>query len=114
MTDQKIVGRVIKVSKKGWGFVSSKNIEFTRIFFHWTALRQDTIPFLELKVGMWVEFTPLQIDGKGWRAVHIRVIERPKTAEKEVENGETTTETSGRTEVPALSESGPVTIADSE
>ena len=36
--NKKVVGRVIKVSKEGWGFISSKEIEFTRIFFHWTAL----------------------------------------------------------------------------
>lgn len=76
MTDTKVVGRVIKVSKQGWGFISSKEIEFTRIFFHWTALRQDTIPFLELKTGMMVEFTPLKIEGKGYRAVHVRVVEK--------------------------------------
>lgn len=76
MSDTKVIGRIIKVSKQGWGFISSKDIEFTRIFFHWTALRQDTIPFLELKTGMQVEFTPLQIPGKGWRAVHVRVIEK--------------------------------------
>jgi cold shock CspA family protein len=74
----KVVGRVIKVSKAGWGFISSRDIEFTRIFFHWTSLRQDTIPFLELKTGMTVEFTPLQIPGKGWRAVHIRVVDKKK------------------------------------
>jgi cold shock CspA family protein len=82
MTDTKVVGRVIKVSKQGWGFISSKEIEFTRIFFHWTALRQDTIPFLELKTGMMVEFTPLKIEGKGYRAVHVRVVERPVTNDR--------------------------------
>lgn len=76
MSDVKVIGRIIKVSKQGWGFISSKEIEFTRIFFHWTALRQDTNSFLELKTGMTVEFTPLQIPGKGWRAVHVRVIEK--------------------------------------
>ena len=84
MTDTnevKVVGRVIKVSKKGWGFITSKKIEFTRIFFHWTALRQDTIPFLELKAGMYVEFTPVQIPGKGTRAIHMRVVEKPKPEE---------------------------------
>lgn len=74
MTETRIVGRIIKVSREGWGFISSKEIEFTRIFFHWTALKQDTIPFLELKTGMMVEFTPFQIPGKGWRAVHVRVV----------------------------------------
>lgn len=75
MTEVKATGRIIKVSKAGWGFISSKEIEFTRIFFHWTALRQDTATFLELRTGMKVEFTPLQIPGKGWRAVHVRVLE---------------------------------------
>jgi cold shock CspA family protein len=92
MTDTKIVGRIIKVSRDGWGFISSKNIEFTRIFFHWTALRQDTTPFLGLKTGMIVEFTPLEIPGKGWRAIHIKVVEREKTNEPEA------------TSLPALSE----------
>ena len=74
----KIAGRIIQVSKQGWGFISSKEIEFTRIFFHWTALRQDTISFLELRPGMHVEFTPLRIEGKGWRAMHIKVVEKEK------------------------------------
>jgi len=78
-TTNKVVGRVIKVSKAGWGFISSKDIEFTRIFFHWTALRQDTVTFPNLRTGMLVEFTPLQFQGKGWRAVQIKVIDKPKT-----------------------------------
>ena len=86
MTDTlKVVGRIIKVSKAGWGFISSKDIEFTRIFFHWTALRQDTVPFLELKSGMMVEFTPLQIVGKGWRAVHVKVLDDKKEATNEMQ-----------------------------
>jgi cold shock CspA family protein len=88
MTDtieRKVVGRVIKVSRKGWGFISSREIEFTRIFFHWTSLRQDTLPFLELKTGMMVEFTPVQIAGKGYRAIHVRVVEKPKEETHEPE-----------------------------
>jgi len=95
--ERKVVGRVIKVSKTGWGFISSRDIEFTRIFFHWTALRQDTVKFPELKTGMHVEFTPLEIPGKGWRAVHVRVIPKVVTNEPEEES----------IEVPALLESGP-------
>jgi len=77
VTENKVVvGRIIKVSREGWGFISSKDIEFTRIFFHWTALEQDTLPFLELKTGMMVEFTPIKVVGKGHRAIHVRVIER--------------------------------------
>ena len=77
------VGRVIKVSKQGWGFISSRDIEFTRIFFHWTALRQDTISFLELKTGMIVEFTPVKVEGKGYRAVHIKVIDKKEKPNEE-------------------------------
>jgi cold shock CspA family protein len=82
---KKVVGRVIKVSKAGWGFISSREIEFTRIFFHWTALRQDTIPFPEFKTGLHVEFVPLKVEGKGWRAVQVRVIDKPVKKEEVVE-----------------------------
>lgn len=75
---RKVVGRIIKVSKQGWGFITSKEIEFTRIFFHWTSLVLDTLPFLELKTGMMVEFTPLEIPGRGYRAIHIRVLDKEK------------------------------------
>lgn len=81
MSESRAVGRIIKVSKSGWGFISSKDIEFTRIFFHWTALTQSTLMFLELRTGMMVEFTPVQVPGKGWRAMHIRVIEKEKPNE---------------------------------
>jgi len=85
--ENKLTGRIIKVSKAGWGFISSREIEFTRIFFHWTSLQQDTLGFKELKTGMHVEFTPLQVDGKGYRAIHVRVI--PKQ-DKESTNREDT------------------------
>jgi cold shock CspA family protein len=82
------------VSKSGYGFISSKNIEFTRIFFHWTSLKQNTVPFLELKMGMMVEFTPIQVPNKGWRAIHVSVIPRE---EPEKDDGDTT-------EVPVVQE----------
>lgn len=75
MDNEHKTGRIIKVSEKGWGFISSKDIEFTKIFFHWTELIQKTLPFRELKVGMIVEFKPIKVPMKGWRAVHIRVLE---------------------------------------
>lgn len=79
-----MTGKIIKVSKnEGWGFISSKEIAFTRIFFHWTALTQDTLRFPELRNGMHVEFTPMEVQDKGWRAIHVKVIERPKTDEQE-------------------------------
>jgi cold shock CspA family protein len=74
--ENKITGRIIKISKNGWGFISSKDIEFTRIFFHWTALQQSTIGFKELKTGMIVEFIPVQVPENGYRAIHIKVIDK--------------------------------------
>jgi len=76
MTETRASGRIIKVSKDGWGFISSRQIEFTRIFFHWTSLKQSTIGFKELKTGMIVEFTPVEVEGKGWRAIHIVVTDK--------------------------------------
>ena len=79
---EKISGRIIKVHKAGWGFISSKEIEFTRIFFHWTSLRQDTLQFPELKTGMIVEFTPIKVPDKGWRAVHVLVTDKREKLEE--------------------------------
>jgi cold shock CspA family protein len=73
-TDKRVVGKIIKVSDEGWGFISSKEIKFTRIFFHWTSLKQDTVKFTELKNGMKVEFTPVEVEGKGWRAIKISIV----------------------------------------
>jgi cold shock CspA family protein len=69
--ERRIKGKIIKVSDEGWGFISSKDIKFTRIFFHWTSLKQGTLNFTELKTGMKVEFTPVEVEGKGYRAIRI-------------------------------------------
>ncbi len=81
---KKVIGRIIKVSKDGWGFISSREIEFTRIFFHWTSLQQNTLPFLEVKTGMMCEFTPIEIPGRGWRAIHVKIIEKEKEKDAQV------------------------------
>ena len=74
-TDEtRVGGKIIKISESGWGFISSKEIKFTRIFFHWTSLKQDTLKFQELKNGMKVEFTPIEVEGKGFRAIKIEVV----------------------------------------
>ena len=72
--EKRVRGKIIKVSEDGWGFISSKDIKFTRIFFHWTSLKQDTMKFQDLKNGIKVEFTPVEVEGKGWRAIKIRVV----------------------------------------
>ncbi len=72
--EKRVTGKIIKISDEGWGFISSKEVKFTRIFFHWTSLKQNTVNFTELKNGMKVEFTPIEVEGKGWRAIKIVVL----------------------------------------
>lgn len=71
---ERITGKIVKVSPEGWGFIISKEIKFTRIFFHWSALNQDTLHFTELERGMDVEFEPLEVADKGIRAIRIKVL----------------------------------------
>lgn len=71
--ENRVKGKIIKVHEAGWGFISSKDIKFTRIFFHWTSLKQDTLKFQELKNGMKVSFVPIEVENKGWRAIKIEV-----------------------------------------
>lgn len=80
-TNEKLVGKIVKLSEDGWGFITSKDLKFTRIFFHWSSLVQDTIKFTELKVGMNVEFISQLVEPteerpkqKGYRAIKICVI----------------------------------------
>lgn len=74
MDEKRITGRIIKLAdKEGWGFISSKDVPFTRIFFHWTSLKQNTLNFKDLRVGMKVEFVANEVVGKGWRAIKIEV-----------------------------------------
>jgi cold shock CspA family protein len=72
--ENRITGTIIHLSKQGWGFVTTPDIPFTRIFFHWTALNQDTLNFTELKRGMRVEFETKEFLPRGLRAIKISVI----------------------------------------
>jgi cold shock CspA family protein len=73
--EKRVVGKIIKVSSDGYGFISSKEIPFTRIFFHWTSLRPDTIKFQDLRSGMKVSFVAFEVEDKGWRAIKIKMEE---------------------------------------
>lgn len=72
--DRREVGKIIKLHPSGWGFISCHEIKFTRIFFHWTSLRQDTLNFAYVTVGMMAEFTPIEVEGKGTRAIKIKIL----------------------------------------
>ncbi len=75
-------GKIIKVSTKGWGFIIAKDIPFVRIFFHWTALTQDTKKFTELERNMNVSFVPVDKGNRGFHAIKVRVIESVKEEPK--------------------------------
>lgn len=73
-------GKIIHVEKNGgWGFITSPEIPFTRIFFHWTALQQDTLNFIQLEKNMQVEFTLKIFDANKHRAIKIKVVEDEST-----------------------------------
>ena len=72
--NKKSEGKIIKLSDKGWGFILSPQYQFTRIFFHWTALQQNTLNFADLKVGMKVKFFTQRYPDSGVHAYKIEVI----------------------------------------
>lgn len=75
----RIEGKIIKLDPTGYGFITSRQKPFTRIFFHWSGLLPTTKNFLELRKGMKLEFDCVRyIDkgiDKGWRAHKIEVKE---------------------------------------
>jgi cold shock CspA family protein len=70
---KRIKGKIIHVSPTGWGFITSVEIPFTRIFFHWTSLSPKD-KFQELTKGTEVEFTPKDFQDRGIRAIKVEVI----------------------------------------
>lgn len=74
-TETKIKGKIMHLSDEGWGFITSPELKFTRIFFHWTALNGDTLNFKDLKKGMPVEFVLKEYPERGYRAIKIGVIQ---------------------------------------
>lgn len=93
----KVIGKISKVDKTGWGFILSEEHKFTKFFFHWTGLIQGTKKFPELEAGMKVKFVPLMNNpnpekDRGPRAIQIEVIES-ETNSKDESNEKTTLDT---------------------
>ena len=61
--------------KGGYGFISSPDLPYERIFFHWSGLHQQTLRFPALKRRMKVEFQLQHDDIQGFRAIKMKVIE---------------------------------------
>lgn len=70
-----VMGNEEKGKKGGYGFISSEQLPFERIFFHWSGLRQDTLRFPDLKKRMKVEFQLQHDPYDGYRAIKIIVIQ---------------------------------------
>lgn len=74
---ERLEGKIIKLMtegpKRGYGFITSDKREYVKFFFHWSALRQETLNFKDLTVGMKVSFVEAKTD-RGNRAVQIEVI----------------------------------------
>jgi|GEM_PF-5364708 len=74
---KRITGKIIKLSERGFGFITSKEIPFRKIFFHWTALNQETLSFEQLRTGDVVEFEIITVAREGTsslRAIRIKVL----------------------------------------
>jgi cold shock CspA family protein len=73
---ERIKGKIIFINEdKGWGFINSHDLKFTRIFFHWQGLLPNTTNFNDLRKGMKVEFEPKFFEEFGWRAIKIKVLD---------------------------------------
>lgn len=78
---KRYIGKIFQLNTEGgFGFITCHDIPFTRIYFHWSQLLQNTAHFLELKRGDEVEFNAIEVDGKGIRAIKVDVFE-PKSTE---------------------------------
>lgn len=70
--EKRHIGHIIKLHPDGYGFISSREIPYTKIFFHWTSL-DHKVNFLDLKFRMKVSFVAQKIPDKGFRAIKIHV-----------------------------------------
>lgn len=63
-----------KNKKGGYGFITSPDLPFERIFFHWSGLDQKTLRFPDLKKRMRVEFKLQHDEFDGYKAIKIKVL----------------------------------------
>lgn len=81
--DKRYVGKIILINKRGYGFISCKDVPFTRIYFHWTNLLPQTANFAELKRGDEVEFSLVHKEDGTYKAIKIDVFEAKSDSLKE-------------------------------
>ena len=96
--EKRFVGKIILVNKRGYGFISTKEVPFTRIYFHWTNLLPQTANFAELKRGDEVEFNLVHKEDGTYKAIKIDVFEPDSDKAKLQEVKEQIDNIEGRTE----------------
>jgi cold shock CspA family protein len=64
-----ITGKIIYLHPKGWGYINSHEIEFSKVYFHWTGLHNN-LNFKTLQKNDVVKFNALKRE-KGWKAINI-------------------------------------------
>jgi len=74
---RRVTGRIMVLIPRGYGFISSSEVPFTRIFFHWSGLTPSSKHFSKLRVGDYVEFELIEHEEKGLKAIKIDVKDRP-------------------------------------
>lgn len=77
--EKRVEGKIIAVNKRGFGFISSKEIPYTRIYFHWTNLLPQTINFADLKRSDPVDFICEKKPDGTYRAVKVDILEKEST-----------------------------------
>lgn len=70
---KRINGTVIHINSKGYGFINSPSVPFTRIFFHWQSLHH-TINIMDMHEGDKVSFELRKNDDGGFRAIRVDLI----------------------------------------
>ena len=81
--DKRLVGKIILLNKRGYGFISSMEVPFTRIYFHWTNLIPQTINFAELKRGDEVDFVLVKREDGTYKAIKVDVLAKLDTERTE-------------------------------
>lgn len=81
-TKPRLKGKILKTYPGGYGFIISEERKFTRFYFYWTALRNRTKNFIDIRPNDPVEFEPFEYidnktgENKGWRAKDIEVLDK--------------------------------------
>jgi cold shock CspA family protein len=75
--DKRLEGKVILVNKRGYGFISCKDVPYTRIYFHWTNLIPQ-INFADLRRGDTVDFILEKKDDGTYKAIKVDAFDDSK------------------------------------